>query len=176
MATGHYLEVINDLYMAEDLLPLFLKFSTVDAKPKLKVKLFDIFVDLVEKSENYFDSVSVVKGYIKVVFGMIDPSMKQLSEAGMRAIEIAKDKNAIATFGTIFEMDTASQKLIRSLFREYTPHIEEELKSYMHRTHPGEPVQEFSAPPRFENSNSSLVINLIMQLKQPGTGRYDGLK
>ena len=162
--------------MAEDLLPLFLKFSTVDAKPKLKVKLFDIFVDLVEKSENYFDSVSVVKGYIKVVFGMIDPSMKQLSEAGMRAIEIAKDKNAIATFGTIFEMDTASQKLIRSLFREYTPHIEEELKSYMHRTHPGEPVQEFSAPPRFENSNSSLVINLIMQLKQPGTGRYDGLK
>lgn len=76
MATGHYVEVINDLYMAEDLLPLFLKFSSFDAKPKLKVKIFDIFVDLVEKSENYFDSVSVVKGYIKVIFGMIDPSMK----------------------------------------------------------------------------------------------------
>ena len=112
MATGHYLEVINDLYMAEDLLPLFLKFSSVDGKPKLKVKLFDIFVDLVEKSENYFDSVSVVKGYIKVVFGMIDPNMKQVTERGMKAIEISKDKNAIAT------MDVAIGELKKELVRD----------------------------------------------------------
>lgn len=58
----------------------------------------------------------------------------------MRAIEIAKDKNPMAAFGTIFEMDTNSQKLIRSLFREYAPHIEEELKAYMHNTLPPEPV------------------------------------
>lgn len=51
--------------MAEDLLPLFLKYSSVDAKPKLKVKTFEIYADLVEKSDNYFDSINIVRSYIK---------------------------------------------------------------------------------------------------------------
>jgi len=62
--------------MAEDLLPLFLKYSSVDSKPKLKVKLFEIYADLVEKSDNYFDSIAIVRSYVKQVFTMIDPSSR----------------------------------------------------------------------------------------------------
>lgn len=75
-AAQYYIDVINDLYMAEDLLPLFIKYSQVDAKPKLKIKLFEIFCDLVEKSDNYFDSINVVRSYLTKIFSMIDPNSK----------------------------------------------------------------------------------------------------
>jgi hypothetical protein len=130
-AAQYFIDVINDLYMAEDLLPLFVKYSSVDSKPKLKTKLFEIYCDLVEKSENYFDSVSVVRGFISKVFSMIDPNNKQISAAGVRAIEFVKDKNPKATLQTIFEMDTAQQKLIRRLFRENSPALEDDMRAFL---------------------------------------------
>ena len=105
-AAQYYVDIINDLYMAEDLLPLFLKYSSLDAKPKLKIKLFEIFGDLVEKSDNYFESMPIVRSYLTKVIGMIDPNSKQVASAGVRAIEFVKDKNPHSALSALFELDT----------------------------------------------------------------------
>ena len=53
-----------------------IKNEDISQKPKLKVKLFEIYADLVEKSDNYFDSIAIVRSYVKQVFTMIDPSSR----------------------------------------------------------------------------------------------------
>jgi hypothetical protein len=82
-AAQGYIDVINDLYMAEDLLPLFMKYSSADSKPKLKAKLFEIFADLVRKSEEYFDSASTVRSFVTKIFSIIDVNSKAVASAGV---------------------------------------------------------------------------------------------
>ena len=121
---------------------------------------------------------------------MIDPASRQVSQAGVLALEAVKMKNPTGTISTIFEMETNHQKTIRRLFRENAPHIEDEIKIYM--TQSGLPLSpQTSSPrtqsphnqsprhstgPKIENQNSILAINIIMQLKSPGSVRFEGLQ
>ena len=47
------------------------------------------------------------------------------------ALEAVKLKNPSGMLSTIFEMDSGHQKVMRRLFRENAPHIDEDIKQYM---------------------------------------------
>jgi len=44
------------------------------------------------------------------------------------ALEAVKLKNPSGMLSTIFEMDSGHQKVMRRLFRENAPHIDEDIK------------------------------------------------
>ena len=166
------LELIIDLYMADDLMKLVLKSAGAEVKPKMKVKLLEVMGILGETSEGYFNIPGNIKLFLRKLIALSRDGLmvKAVLQAGFRAVTAVRDKNTAAVLAVMNELPAEEQMVLRRLSNEVPRVIEEAVK-----TEPAEPVMRQKNPRPAESPIFDLFTSVLESCKGTGVGKVEAL-
>jgi len=165
------LELIIDLYMADDLMKLVLKSAVAEVKPKMKVKLLEVLGILAETSEGYFNIPGNIKLFLRKLVSLSRDGLmvKAVLQAGFRAVTAVRDRNAESVLVVLNELPTDEQVVLRRLSNEVPRAIEEAVKSE------GEQVAKPKSGKAQESPVFELFGSVLEACRGTGVGKVEAL-
>jgi hypothetical protein len=165
------LELIIDLYMADDLMKLVLKSAAAEVKPKMKVKLLEVLGVLAETSEGYFNIPGNIKLFLRKLVQLSRDGLmvKPVLQAGFRAVTAVRDKNTEAVLAVLNELPSDEQMVLRRLSNEVPRAVEEAVRQE------SEPVAKPKSGKQQESPVFELFGSVLEACKGTGVGKVEAL-